>query len=57
MSYWDYKFYIIYLVSLNCGKKYIKGEETKSSETRKMLNKEKKIMKTNENQDGREALF
>lgn len=29
MSYWDYKFYIIYLVSLNCGKKYIKGEETK----------------------------
>lgn len=42
MSYWDYKFYIIYLVSLNCGKKYIKGEETKRSETTEMLNKEKK---------------
>lgn len=47
MSYWDYKFYIIYLVSLNCGKKYIKGEETKRCETREMLNKDKKNNKNN----------
>lgn len=32
MSYWDYKFYIIYLVFLNHGKKYLNVKKPKEPE-------------------------